>query len=599
MNAQATQYIKELQRRGPAAWAQGIHGWIDTDGKPVVLHPWQGAVLNAWYEHRQDITTLGISNTKKTGKTFINAVLLAWRWLALPGQHFAAGNDLDQSQARQFQEIVDMVKRNPFLSENVKIKALELEFTLTGSRLTCLANDSAGNAGANHLTVSHTEAWGILYEASIRAWEELTPPPGLNWDLPALRVVDSYAGFTGESKTWHKLVDRGLTGDRISEDWPIYKIGGLMLFHAEGTEAQERCFRGTPAQRIDYYAEQAASMRPNAYSRMHCNQRTGGESAFVTSEQWDACFSLDVHPLQPGESTQLFYGADASQRHDYTALIGCAKGDYTDVRFVKVWKPKRTGKGLFKIIPIDLELTIGAELIALHKLGQVKACCYDPWQMVTVAKQWERAGITCIEMPQTNQRVEADTALYNGIVSGHVRHYKNNDLDEAVRNAIIQETPRGMRIAKEKATNKIDALVALSMAHHAAITQKVYGAMIQMPNFIYGEADANDYIFLGDSIIYAPKHTDKPHGPGVTWRNCKRRMDGCEDCIAELENEGVYAAQEKELELSLARGAGQPMSEAEYKIEMEYRRSVPLAEMTYQHDQQIKNKFWKAVKNNL
>ena len=563
MNQNASKYIHELQRRGPSRWASGAHGWIGIDGRPVVFHPWQSAVLDAWYDHKTDITTLGISNVKKTGKTFLNAVLLCYRWLAYPGQHFAAGNDLDQSQARQFAEIVDMIGRNEFLSENCKIQKNEIEFTLTGSRLSALAADAAGNAGANHLSVSHTEAWGILYEAGIRSWEELTPPPGLSYGVPALRVADSYAGFTGESKTWHNLVDRGLAGQRISKDWPIFIAGGLMLFHAEGTQAQELCFRGTATQRADYYTEQAASMRPNAYSRMHMNQRTSGESAFVTTEQWEACLSLDVHPLQPGEDTQLFYGADASQKHDYTALIGCAKGDYTDVRFIKIWKPKRTGKGLFKIQPIDLEETIGAELMELHKARQVKAVCYDPWQLATVARQWQRAGIKTIEMPQTAQRVESDTALYNAIISGSIRHYKNADLDEAVRNAIIQETPRGMRIAKEKATNKIDALIALSMAHHAAISEKVYSVVQTIPNPFYGGAPISEYVEINGQYSHIPKLFRRPHPPGVTWHNCTHRARGCEACIQELEAEGFYKTMEEADRLSMAKSAGQPMTELE------------------------------------
>ena len=563
MNQNASKYIHELQRRGPSRWASGAHGWIGIDGRPVVFHPWQSAVLDAWYDHKTDITTLGISNVKKTGKTFLNAVLLCYRWLAYPGQHFAAGNDLDQSQARQFAEIVDMIGRNEFLSENCKIQKNEIEFTLTGSRLSALAADAAGNAGANHLSVSHTEAWGILYEAGIRSWEELTPPPGFSYGVPALRVVDSYAGFTGESKTWHNLVDRGLAGQRISKDWPIFIAGGLMLFHAEGTQAQELCFRGTATQRADYYTEQAASMRPNAYSRMHMNQRTSGESAFVTTEQWEACLSLDVHPLQPGEDTQLFYGADASQKHDYTALIGCAKGDYTDVRFIKVWKPKRTGKGLFKIQPIDLEETIGAELMELHKARQVKAVCYDPWQLATVARQWQRAGIKTIEMPQTAQRVESDTALYNAIISGSIRHYKNADLDEAVRNAIIQETPRGMRIAKEKATNKIDALIALSMAHHAAISEKVYSVVQTIPNPFYGGAPVSEYVEINGQYSHIPKLFRRPHPPGVTWHNCTHRARGCEACIQELEAEGFYTQQAEADRLAMAKSAGQPMTELE------------------------------------
>ena len=598
MNKNAAQYIQELQRRGPTRWASGAHGWIDQSGKPVTLEAWQIAALDAWYQVRNEITTLGISNVKKTGKTFVNAVLLAWRWLALPGQHFAAGNDLDQSQARQFQEIVDMVRRNPFLSENVKIGKMELEFTLTGSKLTALAADAAGNAGANHLTVSSTEAWGVLYEAGIRSWEELTPPPGFTYDLPALRIVDSYAGFIGESQTWHKLVDRGLTGERISEDWPIYKIGGLLLFHIEGIEAQERCFRGTAAQRLDYYTEQSESMRPHAYQRMHENRRTTGESAFVTSEQWEACYSMDVRPLGPAEDVRLFFGADASQKHDYTALIGTSREDYTDVRYVKIWKPK---KGLFgKVQPIDLEDTIGAELLRLHTAGQVRAVCFDPWQLATVAKQWEKKGIKTIEMPQTDQRTEADTALFNAIVSGSLRHYKDVELDEAVRNAIVIEKPRGLRIAKEKASKKIDALVALSMSHHAAITSPVLGNVQSMSNFLYDDTDIKDYMEIEGKFVHAPGNTDKPHAPGVTWRNCKRRMAGCGACVMELAAEGVYAAQDEQLRLSLARGAGEPLSmEEALKDFQSHLNNWSVADSERPHEQRIASTFWKAIRKKL
>ena len=97
MNQNASKYIQELQRRGPVSWAQGPHGWIDQSGQPVTLTPWQSAVLDAWYEHKQDVSTLAVSNIKKSGKTFLTSVITAWRFFALPGLHFCAANDLDLS----------------------------------------------------------------------------------------------------------------------------------------------------------------------------------------------------------------------------------------------------------------------------------------------------------------------------------------------------------------------------------------------------------------------------------------------------------------------------------------------------------------------
>jgi hypothetical protein len=303
-----------------------------------------------------------------------------------------------------------------------------------------------------------------------------------------------------------------------------------------------------------------------------------------------------------GEQVTLFLGADASQRHDYTALVGTQKGDWTDVRFVRVWKPKRTGRGLLKAQPIDLEATIGAEVLRLHKLGQVGAVCFDPWQLATVAAQWRKAGIQVIEMPQTQQRIEADTALADAIAGGRLRHFRSADLDEAVRNAIVVETPRGMRIAKEKASRKIDALIALSMAHHAAITQRNYGPIQILPaNPFYGGPPISDYIEAGGQLVYAPKASHKPHPEGVTWHNCPRRNKGCEACVHELEAEGYFAAQEQELELSLARGAGQPLSADEAWQNLfgpTIERHQQQAQKEYQ-DAKIVSKFWTNIRREL
>jgi len=511
---QAQKYIAELQRLGPVAWCEGAHGWVGMDGQPITLAAWQRAALGAWWEHRQDVTTFAVSNVKKTGKTFVDAVLLCWRWLALPGLHFAAANDLDQAQARQFLEVSDMVRRSPFLSENVKASKSELVFTLTSSRLVALALDAPGASGANELTSSHTEAWAVIYEAGQRMWEELTPPPGRSYGLPALRIADSYAGFTGESKTWHKLIDRGLAGERLPGDWPVYKAGGLLLFHMEGSEAQERCFRGSETERLAYYAEQSESLRPNAYTRMHSNQRTSGESAFVTEEQWQACYSPDVHALAPGERVKLTLGADASTTHDYTALVGMDGGD---VRLVRVWKPRKVAGIRFGKPTIDLEATIGQEVLNLYKAGNVACVVYDPWQMAAVARSWEKAGIRLHEMPQTMRRIEADTALFNAIISGQVRHYKSPDLDEAVRNAITIETPRGIRLAKEKASRKIDALVALSMANATA------SRMANSTVHIRAIATINNYL----NPVAVPSQDDLLHPSGdLFWKIYNQQIEG-------------------------------------------------------------------------
>ena len=70
------------------------------------------------------------------------------------------------------------------------------------------------------------------------------------------------------------------------------------------------------------------------------------------------------------------------------------------------------------------------------------------------------------ELPQTASRIAADQALYDAIIGKSLAHYNDPTLNEHIRNAVAIESARGYRLAKEKTTKKIDAAVALSMAHY-------------------------------------------------------------------------------------------------------------------------------------
>lgn len=463
---------------GPIAWAESPHGWIGIDGKPITLEPWQRAILAAWEAHRDAVTTLAVSNVKKTGKTLLNAVMLAWRWLALPSEHFAVGNDLDQSAGRQFSMIADMVRRNPYLKRNVKTSANRLIFTPTGSTITALAVDAAGNAGANHLTASHTEGWGVIFEAGVRAYEELTPPPGRVYGLPALRVIDSYAGYEGESETWHGVVDRGLKGQCIDDDWPIFINGGLLLFHMEGEEAQARCFRGTPEEAAAYYADQKTTLRPGAYLRLHKNKRATGSESFIDLDWYDACVDLSHRPLLPCHDVSIFIGVDGAYKHDSAAVVAT----YYDlaqkkvgVALHRIWEPG--GKEL------DLDATIGDTLRELRQSYHIVKVLYDPYQLVSLSQQLRRDGLPMLEYPQSVANLTAIGQNLYDLIKGHnLIAYADADLRKQMSHAVAVQSSRGWRIAKEKASNKIDAVVALAMSAYATVT---FGARILEGQLVY------------------------------------------------------------------------------------------------------------------
>ena len=468
MTTKTNELVEEWRARGPVTWAEGPYGWTGIDGKPITLAPWQRAVLQAWWENKETVTTLAVSNVKKTGKTFVDAVLLAWRWLALPGEHFAVGNDLDQSAGRQFQQVSEMTKRNGYLRRNVRATNKQLVFEPTGSTITALALDAAGNAGANHLTASHTEAWGIIYEAGIRAFEELTPPPGRFFGLPALRIADSYAGFEAESTTWHGLVDRGLKGESISAEWPIFKVGGLMLFHMDGVEAQERCYPGSPEEAAAYYADQRATLRPGTFSRLHENRRASGAESFIDMDQWDACIDPNHRPGLSGEA--LFVGVDAAIKHDSAAVVAVSF-DYESKRVVlvkhRIWQPSTYE-------PLNIDSTIGAFLRELSRAHSLRSVRYDPYQLVDLSQRLQVEGIPMQEYPQTTANLTAmGQNLYELIQAHNIKLYPAPDLRMQASHAIAVQGSRGWKIAKEKSAFKVDSIVAMAMAALAAVENPI------------------------------------------------------------------------------------------------------------------------------
>jgi hypothetical protein len=597
--SKTAELVSTWREVGPVAWAEGPFGWIDITGSPVKLTDWQVAALNVWFKDRESVTSFCISNVKKTGKTFINAVLTAWRWLALPGLHFCVANDLDQAQARQFQEIADMVRRHPFLRDRVKVSANRLEFTSTSSVLQALAGDATGNAGANFLTVSHTEAWGILFENDIRNFEELTPPPGKFYGLPALRIVDSYAGYLDESQTWHSLVDRGLTGEQVDESWPIFREGGLLLFHVEGEEGQKRCFRGSPEEAKVYYKDQRATLRENTYKRLHENRRMPNIGSFVDDEVWQSLVDKNLKPLAAGSDRPVYVGLDlaVAPGGDNCALIGVYFDQgQTKVAFHKIWKG-----GRFRIRKLDLSETVEPYILGLAKKYRIQGVFFDPWQAVYLADRLRQAGINCVEVRQTHSsRGPKDTALFEMVSNGQLAFYDDPDLRTMAAGASAKELGDGrIFLQKTGGRSKIDLLIALANCADICNAEGLgIGGVRFLPNLFYEHEGAamDDFLFRPDgSFEYAPDRNREVHPPGVNYVNCRKRNKGCEACVRELEDAGWFKFLEQEAK-SLE--GIEPMSEEEAKRLFYSQFYRPPLEVN-PHVQQFIKAFWKNVSRRL
>lgn len=147
----------------------------------------------------------------------------------------------------------------------------------------------------------------------------------------SLRIVDSYAGFAGDSPILEPMWQRALAGERLDEELPVFASGQLWAFVDTGEEAQQRAWRGSPEEMARYYEEQRSTLRPGTFARLHLNQWQAGEEAFVTAEAWDACVDPRLAPLEPAmidvdaQRLALSVGVDAATKGDAAAVVAVAR----------------------------------------------------------------------------------------------------------------------------------------------------------------------------------------------------------------------------------------------------------------------------------
>jgi ParB-like chromosome segregation protein Spo0J len=120
--------------------------------------------------------------------------------------------------------------------------------------------------------------------------------------------------------------------------------------------------------------------------------------------------------------------------------------------------------------PLDFEHTIEACLLDLTRRFRVRSILYDPWQMQAIAQRLTKAGLPMEEFPQSVPNLtQASQCLFDLIEAQGLVLYPDKAMRLAISRCVAIEGPRGWRIGKDKSAFKIDVIVALAMATHAAV----------------------------------------------------------------------------------------------------------------------------------
>jgi phage terminase large subunit-like protein len=437
-------------------------------GKPFRLEPHQRDILRTALTFdaagRLPCQTFLYACPKKSGKTFINALVVLW-WAftqEAPNVILVVANDLEQAQSRVFATIAGLIRHNPVLrdSATVQAKLITLE---TGTTIRAIASDYAGAAGSDHGLVSFDELWGYTSEAARRLWEELTPVPTRN---NSVRFITTYAGFEGESALLWDLYLQGVGPEEHPGGHGVRRHATLPLYDNLATRQWTYWDHDArmPWQTPDYYATERGTLRRNAYLRLHENRWTSSEDRFISPALWDACIDPNWRPLLPTTSVALYVGVDVGIRRDCSAVVAVYRdADRVLLATHRIWRPTPEE-------PIDLEATVEAYVRQLRAQFRLAEVLCDPYQMERSIATLRADKFPIKAYDQTTENTtRMGRTLFELLHGRNLVLYADADLREHALHTVARETPRGWRIAKESAGHPIDAMVALAMAAIAAL----------------------------------------------------------------------------------------------------------------------------------
>jgi hypothetical protein len=426
--------------------------------KPFLLYEAQERFLREALtltpDGRLPFNELIYSCPKKSGKSTSAALAMIYVVVVLAGPYgegIVLANDEQQATDRIFTSAARIIQASPLLAASAKVTAGRIEFVSTGSTIVAISSDYASAAGSNPNFIVADEIWAFTTERSNRLLDEVIPSPARK---VSARLITSYAGFTGEGNLLENLYRRGLQGEAIAP--ALYRQPGLLMFWSHEPVA--------PWQTAEWVEDMKRQLRPTAFARLILNQWTASEAKFIEPEAYDACVDPNGRPVLNDNRLVVFAGLDASVRHDTTALVATSYDHQSKRVRVIAHKLFRPGAGDIDFAAVE------AAVMDLRERFNLRSVSFDPYQLASLAQRLRGRGVSMEEFPQTQANLtSAASNLFELIQGRNIIFYPSDEIREAVLNCAIIESPRGMRLAKERPSAKIDLAAALSFAALAAV----------------------------------------------------------------------------------------------------------------------------------
>lgn len=411
-------------------------------------------------------STIVWSDIKKSIKSTIAAAVALWRAANIPWcQVVMVANDLKQADSRVGYYLRRSVELNEEFRSTCRVQKYRIDFP-NGSFAEAVPIDPAGEAGANADMVVFSELWGSHSQAQRRMWTEMTPPPAKFGK--SFRWVETYAGYEGESPLLKQLYDLGMDPLQGGELVPGAELFNPPLKAYRNREARLFLLWNEhprlPWQTPEYYAEQARTLEPLEFDRVHRNQWVTSQEAFIYPEMWDACFKST--PVEIDVHDPIIVAMDAGVSGDCFGVLALRREEgVSEVVESRKWVPPPGGK-------LRYEGEGGPEEYVeyLCEKYNVIEVAYDEYQLHSTASRLRSKLVVFFRsFPQGQDRLIADKMLKDSIRERTIAHHGEEDLREHVLNALAKLEGEKIRLVKKNDKAKIDLAVCLSMAHYRAV----------------------------------------------------------------------------------------------------------------------------------
>ena len=477
----------------------------DYAGQPIILEPWQQAIIwvaYGWRIKKEDgsrprrFKTIYLEVPKKNGKTTMLAGIATYHF-GFDGESgaevYTAATKRDQAKIC-FRDIKAFIEGSPELKKLFGIHQNRIFFNQLNSFIEPLSKESNSADGFNPscaiIDELHRHADADM--VNLLRNSMVTRSQGMNWEITTAGTNKGGIGYKHHQYT--KAVNTGKFED---DSWwgLIYSLdkGDDWRQPENWYKANPNLGTGKEIEGLQDLVKQAKNdpTNENDVKRYHFNLWVGSDEKWISEERWDASA---VEPSEQPSDEELtapgiecYAGLDLASVSDFNALTLTFYNPANSWYFQKYWFwcpadviDKRVEKqnmdfhqwvknGYLRRTPgnvIDTDL-LSSEIAEICHRYQVASLAFDKHQAYAgTAQKLHKAGIELVEQQQGIMHMSTPTKeLERLLVSGKLTHAFNPLMAWQMGNVqIYRDANDNMKIHKGRSTEKVDGPVSAVMS---------------------------------------------------------------------------------------------------------------------------------------